>query len=72
MNRYSYEELAAKALKTREQNDIDALGEWFANYGTPFWNGEVYYIDGTHSIRPIYKPMEGYDDQYEISGYELC
>lgn len=40
MTRYDYEELRAKALETRTQEDIDALGEWFSRYGMDSWNGE--------------------------------
>ena len=66
----SYEELAAKATAfDAKQEDIDALGDWFSNYGGRFWNGEYYEIDAEHRLYPIYKEVD--EDVYEIVRYEV-
>lgn len=55
MNKYSYDELKGKALGAdATKADINELGKWFWLYGSQFWNGEVYDIDGAHSLKPIY------------------
>lgn len=69
MTRYDYEELKNKALKTNNQEDINALGEWFENYGMEFWNGEYYEIDSNNSIYPIYKEID--EDEFIITGYKI-
>ena len=33
MSEYDYQELRAKAMETRDQKDIDALGEWMERFG---------------------------------------
>lgn len=70
MTRYDYEELLMKAMaETATQNDIDQLGKWFEQYGDNFWNGEVFTIDESHDLKPIY--IEVNEDEYELSHYEI-
>lgn len=45
MNRYDYQELRARAVKTQHQDDLDLLGEWFEEYGSNYWNGYCYDAD---------------------------
>lgn len=76
MSAYDYQELREKALSTRNQQDINALGEWMQRYGMDSWNGEEFDIDDGYSLRPIQKPVAFEDDgepyQWDIIGYELC
>lgn len=76
MSAYDYQELRDKAMKTRDQKDIDALGEWMEVYGMDSWNGEVFDIDDGYSLRPIQKAVDFEDNgdpiQWETVGYELC
>lgn len=76
MSAYDYQELREKAMNTRDQKDIDALGEWLEVYGMDSWNGEVFDIDGGYSLRPIQKAVDfdesGEPIQWENVGYELC
>lgn len=76
MSAYDYQELRDKAMETRDQKDIDALGEWMEVYGTDSWNGEVFDIDEGYSLRPIQKAVEfdenGEPVQWETVQYELC
>ena len=76
MSAYDYQELRDKAMETRDQKDIDALGEWMEVYGMDSWNGEVFDIDGGYSLRPIQKAVDFEDNgdpiQRETVGYELC
>lgn len=68
MNRYSYSELL-EAVKANETPDnVNALGEWFEQYGDQFWNGEYYDADGLR-LFPVY--VEADEDQFEIVGYEV-
>lgn len=73
--RYNYEELEKKALSAdATEDDINALGEWFEQYGGRFWNGECYDIDRTHCLYPIYKEIldeNGDLDYAEIVGWEV-
>ena len=66
---YDYEELAAKALETNATADLEALGEWFNQYGRDYWNGECYTIDSSHDLFPIYEEVE--EDDFQIVGYEI-
>ena len=75
MSYYDYPELRAKAVQTRAQADIDALGEWFANYGSDFWNGEYYDAEDGLRLRRVEEP-ESFDENGEVDcwkvvGYEL-
>lgn len=76
MSTYDYQELRDKATETRDQKDIDALGEWMEVYGMDSWNGEVFDIDGGYSLRPIQKAVDFEDNgepvQWETVRYELC
>ena len=70
MGYYDYRELRAAALSSdATQADIDALGEWFHQYGQRYWNGE--YFDANDGLRvyPVYQEME--PDEYELTGYEM-
>lgn len=70
INYYSYKELREKSVSAdATQSDIDALGEWFQQYGSRFWNGEVYDADGF-----VLRPVQVYDedsDTWETTGYEI-
>ena len=76
MSAYDYQELRDKAMETRDQKYIDALGEWMEVYGMDSWNGEEFDIDGGYSLRPIQKAVAFEDNgdpfQWETVGYELC
>lgn len=74
----SYKELRENALKpTATQEDINALGEWFSQYGNMYWNGEYYDISdkeaksGEYGFRlyPVYKEVD--EDEYELIGWEI-
>ena len=69
MGYYDYEELRAAAIAPgAAQEQINALGEWFAQHGDRYWNGESYDADG-YRLVPIYEETE--PDEYELAGYEL-
>lgn len=69
-NYYNYKKLAEKALAyNASQEDINALGEWFNDYGCKFWNGECFDIDGNHALYPVYKEVD--EDDFELVGYEI-
>ena len=66
INYYSYQELRAAAASGKKE-DINALGEWFDQYGAVYWNGEFYGADGIE----IY-PLDKYDaeaERFERVGY---
>lgn len=67
-NRYNYEELKEKALKGN-QEDINALGEWFEDFGLMFWNGEFFEIDSEHRLYRIEEEVD--EDEWEVKGYEI-
>ena len=70
INRYSYEDLLAAAIApAAEQDDINALGEWFESFGQQYWNGECFDADG----RCLYR-IESWDPEAEqgtVTGYEF-
>lgn len=66
-NYYDYQELRSAAL-TGNQKAIDALGRWFEQFGTDFWNGEFYEADG-YKVYPVYKEIA--DDQFDLVGYRM-
>ncbi|MGN0488029.1 MAG: hypothetical protein ACI4HO_02070 [Ruminococcus sp.] len=67
---YDYNELKNNALKPNaKQDDINALGEWFEQYGDSYWNGEYFEIDSEHRLYPQYKEID--EDEFEITGYEI-
>lgn len=75
VNYSSYKELhAAATAPGATQADIDALGEWFSEYGCTFWNGECYDASaadeptGTLSLYPIIK-WDPETEQGEVVGY---
>lgn len=67
MNYYSYKNLKTAYDTNPSQENVNALGEWFQQYGDSYWNGEYYDADNTR-IYPIYKEIS--DDQFDIVGYE--
>lgn len=75
MGYYDYEELKEKALQPQASpNDINALGEWFGQHGTQYWNGEFFDVDNQHRLFPVLD--EHYDEDGElidadIIGYEF-
>lgn len=67
---YNYEELAAAAVKfDATQEEINALGEWFALYGDAHWNGECWTVDEAKDqhLYPVYHTND--EDELEIVGY---
>lgn len=68
MNRYSYSDLLEAVKKNESAENVNALGEWFEQYGAQFWNGEYYDADGLR-LFPVY--VEISEDQFEITGYEV-
>ena len=71
MNKYSYNELEAKALSPEAtQTDIDNLGKWFELHGLMFWNGEYYEINSNNRLYPVYRETE--PDEFElVRSYEI-
>ena len=71
VTRYDYEKLAEKALSgDSTQEDINALGEWFEQYGDRYWNGIFYgSMDDNFHLYPIVKEVG--DGIFETVGYEL-
>ena len=72
MTKYDYETLRNAAIAYKAtQDDINALGNWFSQFGDAYWNGEYY--DAGHGLRlfPIYKASEDNEDCFEIAGYEF-
>lgn len=73
MNEYQYQELAAAAMKSNAtQEEIDALGEWFQQYGMCDWNGSSWIVDEKNDIRiaPVYKQVD--EDEFELVGYAFA
>ena len=70
MSRYDYEELKNKVLsENATAENINALGEWFEQYGDSFWNGKYYEIDSSHRLYPIYE--ETAEEEFNLVGYEI-
>ncbi len=72
MNRYSFDELRARAVKadsTRE--DRLELEKWLSAYDMHSWNGEYYDIDGGLKLYPIYDGPDE-DDLYTLVDCEIC
>lgn len=68
-NYYAYQELREKALSPgATQEDINALGEWFHQYGMRDWNGESYDVGQGYNLYPIYR-WDTDLDQGEIIGF---
>lgn len=67
---YDYDKLVKRALNyNASQEDINALGEWFENHGTMYWNGEYFEIDTEHRLFPVYKEIN--EDEPILIGYEI-
>lgn len=67
--RYEYQELVEKALATGAKEDIEALAEWFKQYGDMYWNGEYYEIDKYTRLVPVYEETE--PDEWECVSWEI-
>ena len=67
--RYEYQELVDKALATGAKEDIEALAEWFEQYGDIYWNGECFEIDRNTSLVPVYEEIA--PDEWERVGWEI-
>lgn len=68
-----YKNLEKNVLKpTASQEDINALGEWLAQYGDMFYNGEYYSADEGVRLYPVYRE-EKINDQvsYEFIKWEI-
>lgn len=72
MNEYSFAELLDTAVKSRNQDDINRLGEWLYTYDSANYNGEHWtYRDNGHEyvLTPVWK--ETSEDVYEVERYEF-
>lgn len=67
MSYYDYSDLKKAYDANPSQENLNALGEWFWQHGSDYWNGEYYDADNIR-IYPIYKEIA--DDQFDIVGYE--
>lgn len=73
MKEYQYDELAAAAMKfNATQEEINALGEWFEQYGMCHWNGTSWEVDEKNGVylAPVYKEVE--EDEFERVGYTFA
>lgn len=71
MTYYDYAELLTAATAPgADQAEVNALGEWFEQYGAIYWNSE--YFDAGDGLR-LYRIEEWDDecDQGKIIGYEF-
>lgn len=68
INYYSYEELKAAVIADASGANVNALGEWFSNYGNDYWNGEYYDADDFR-LYPVYTEVG--EDEFELTGYEI-
>ena len=68
INYYSYEELKAAVIADASGANVNALGEWFSNYGNDYWNGEYYDADDFR-LYPVYTEVD--EDGFELTGYEI-
>ncbi len=66
---YHYDEISSAALKNPTEENLYRLGMWFEAFGADFWNGEVYTVDKSHDLRPVYLMID--EDEYETIGFEL-
>ena len=74
--RYDYQELLNAVRKDPSQENINALGEWFENYGYDYWNGEEFTIDqkenlNLYRLETIRVDESGDVIDAEIDGYTL-
>lgn len=70
-NRYAYDTLRAAAIAPgATQEDINALGDWFDQYGTGYWNGKYYDADYGLRVYPVYDWDEE-NDVGILKGYEI-
>lgn len=73
MKEYQYKELAAAAMKfDATQEEINALGEWFEQYGMCYWNGTSWEVDEKSGVylAPVCKEVE--EDEFERVGYTFA
>lgn len=73
MSEYAYKELVAAATKHgATQEDINALGEWFEQYGMRYWNGSCWEVDGKNDIYLAQIMKEVAEDEFEVIGYAFA
>lgn len=66
-----YERLREAALAdAAEQEDINALGKWFEDYGNDSWNGEYFDADDGVRVFHVYGEPDEYGD-CQLKGYEI-
>lgn len=69
VGQYNYDELERAALAaTATADDIARLAEWFNRYGSEYWNGEYYDINGTDRLFPVYQENDG---DFSIIAWEI-
>ena len=69
VGKYNYDELREDATSPEAtQEDINALGEWFSQYGEMYWNGEYYDAEDGLCLYPLYKYNHDSGD-VEYDGY---
>lgn len=68
INYYAYEDLKAAVIADSSEENVNALGEWFSNYGNDYWNGEYYDADDFR-LCPVYTEVN--EDEFELTGYEI-
>ena len=66
--KYNYDELLKAVKENETEENINALAEWFEEYGRDYWNGEYYDADGIR-LFPVYKEVD--DDEFQIVGWEV-
>ena len=67
---YEYKELFERAIAPEAtEADINKLGEWYERWGSRYWNGEFYDLDGRLRLYPIYKEVA--EDEFEVTRYEI-
>ena len=70
---YCYQELLAAALENETPENLEALGNWFENYGERYWNGEHWEASAPNEpseTRYLYPIMvENEDGDFEVTGY---
>lgn len=60
MSYFKRDELLAKALAYNStQEDINALGEWYQQYGYRYWTGEHFVVQRGLFLKPIKRPIYG-------------
>lgn len=68
MSYYDYENLKKAVQDNPTQANINALGEWFSEFGMDYWNGSYYDAD-SFRVFPVYEEIE--EDEFDLKGYEI-